>query len=523
MNDEENKTEVSASEADTVAFEQEENRENTAEKAPSTMEISDIVRIVSSFLKKNIVLIAVAVIALILLCLIGSCVSGGKSSFKLASEKDYYTRQDSELLVSLNGEEIEVDEGIYDLVRSADGSLTVVKDCEDSLFVVKGEELFEVAEEVYNFWISDFGDTIAYMTEVENRIGELHLYQVSKAKDTTIDDDVYYTGIVLSEDGKSVAYIGNCETDGWGSLEKYSTFVSKNGKEGEKVSSDATPLALTNGGKHVFYVKNGNLYMDETKLDSDISSTVYFNQDNTELIYTEDGTTYYFTVKMKEPVKVKKGSFSGIYAPDNAVQSRISSNSYYVYHYGVESFNEQLWCIDSDAYYVYKKGQETEKLSSGVYSYQMSEKGNSFLYMDGSKLVLVDDFTKSREGETIISGLNSYYTSFVASKDLKTVYYYDSDEDELCYVKKGEGVRIADDVEDFIYSDKYGVVYFIEDDELYYANKTSKSKKCVCDEEVSGLFVVDDEVYFGVEEKNSEIIYKMKSKTKYEEILELEY
>lgn len=523
MNDEETKQEVSSSEAANVVSEQEESRENATEKAPSTMEIGDIARKAGSFLRKNIVLVAAAVVVLILLCLIGSCVSGGKSSFKLVNQKNYYVETDNDLLVSLKGEEIEVDEGIYDLVRSADGSLTVVKDYEASLFVVKGEELVEVAEEVYNFWISDFGDTIAYMTEVENRIGELHLYQVSKAKDTTIDDDVYYTGIVLSEDGKSVAYIGNCETDGWGSLEKYSTFVSKNGKEGEKVSSDATPLALTNGGKHVFYVKNGNLYMDETKLDSDISSTVYFNQDNTELIYTEDGTTYYFTVKMKEPVKVKKGSFSGIYAPDNAVQSRISSNSYYVCHYGVESFNEQLWCIDSDAYYVYKKGQETEKLSSGVYNYQMSEKGNSILYMDGTKLVLVDDFTKSRDGETIISGLNYYYTSFVASKDLKTVYYYDEDEDELCYVKKGEGVRIADDVENFIYSDKYGVVYFIEDDELYYANKTSKSKKRICDEEVIEIVVIDDEVYFGVEEKNSQIICKMKSKAKYEEVMEIDY
>lgn len=514
MNDEETKQEESVI----------NSSEQTEEKAVETASpaANDTVNKLLSVLKNNIKWIAVAVVVLILLCLIGSCVSGGKSSFKLVNQKNYYMEADNELLVSLKGEEIEVEEGIYTVQQSADGSLTVVKDYEYTLFIAKGNELVEVAEEVYSFHISNGGDAIAYLTDVDDGIGELHLYQVSNAKDTVIDYEVYYKGITLSEDGKSVAYIGNCETDSWGNLEKYAACVSKNGKESEKVANDATPLALTNGGKHIFYVKNGNLYMDDTKLDSDISSSVHFNQDYTELIYTEDGTTYYFTAKMKEPVKVKSGSFSGIYAPDNMIQTDNRHGSYYVYYYGVESFNEQLWNIDGTAYYVYKKGQETDKLASDIGSYQMSETGNSILYKKGSKLMYVADFTKSREGEEVVSDLNSYYTNFVASKDLKTVYYYDRDEDELCYVKKGESIRIADDVDVFAYSDKYGVVYFIEDDELYYADKTAKSKKRVCAEEVSGISVVDDEVYFRIKEKNSVILCKMKSKAKYEEIMEID-
>lgn len=515
MNDEENKTEVSASEAAKVVSEQEESRENATEKAPSTMEIGDIARKTGSFLRKNIVLVAAAVVVLILLCLIGSCVSGGKSSFKLVNEKNYYMRADDDLLVSYKGEEIEVEEKIYDLERSADGSLTVVKDCEANLFIVKGDELVEVAEEVYTFYISYYGDTIAYLTDVGNDgEGELHLYQVSNAKDTLITDEAYRRYTVLSEDGKSVAYITADEK----------LYVSKNGKESEKIASgdDTRPLALTNGAKHVFYIKNENLYMDDKKLASDIDGDTYFNQDCTEIIYMKDGNTYYYAVKMDEPVKVKSGSCYGILAPDAVVETEISPSSDCVYYYGITSFNEQLWNIGDTVYYVYKKGQETDKLGSDITYYQMSETGNSILYQKGSKLMYVADFTKSREGEEVVSGLSSYYTSFVASKDLKTIYYYDSDEDELCYVKKGEGVRIADDVEDFVYSDKYGVVYFIEDDELFYANKTSKSKTRVCDEKVYRIVVVDDEVYFGIKEKNSVIICKMKNKAKYEEVMEID-
>lgn len=499
---------------------QEENiinsSEQTEEKAVETASpaANDAVNNLLSVLKNNIKWIAAAVVVLILLCLIGSCVSGGKSSFKLVNQKNYYMEADSDLLVSYKGVEIEVDEGIYTLEQSADGSLTVVKDKEYTLFIVKGDELVEVAEDVYGFIISNYGDTIAYLTDVKDGVGELHLYQVSNAKDTQIAEDAYYNGnIVLSEDGKSLVY----------TTEDGKLYVSKNGKESEKIASDAMAFGLTNGGKHVFYEKNDKLYMDETKIDSDISFYLEFNQDYTELIYNKNGSTYYFTVNMDEPVKVRSGEFSYVYMPGDAVYFKNDLRGHDVHYYGIASFNEQLWNIDGTAYYVYKKGQETDKLASDIgYSYQMSETGNSILYRKGSKLMYVADFTKSREGEEVVSGLNSYYTSFAASKDLKTVYYYDTSEDELCYVKKGESIRIADDVDDFVYSDKYGVVYFIEDDELFYANKTSKSKTRVCDEKVSGIVVIDDEVYFSIEEKNSIIICKMKSKAKYEEVMEID-
>lgn len=532
MNEEENKVEVTeTAEAAVEATPVTETvaEEVTAEAAPSEgkkeLDLSEIFAAV----KKNVKWIAIAVVALILICIIGSCVSNSGSAFTLADQENVYYQKDSETLVTLNGEEITVDEGISQMRTSADQSLTVVKDKESTLFVVDGTELVEVATEVVYYIISNYGDSIAYFEDYEEGVGTLHLYNVSKKKDTVIAEEAYVMDFVLSEDGKTVAFIGDCEVTGgffgFGSTVEGNVYVSKNGKEPEQVAKNAVPIAVTNGGKQVFYVKDGNkLYMNDEKISSDISSTVYFNKDYTEAIFAKEDSIQYFTVKMKEPVKVKKASFSGIYAPETMVSAVGPSGTYSrtTISYGIESFNEALWRLDyNEAYYVYDKGEETEKLSSYLSLYQMSTNGKSMLYQDGGDLILIKDITKSREGERVAHGLYSS-NGFVASEDLKEIYYYNTEDDELCYVKKGEGVRIADDAEEYVYSDKYGVIYFIEDDELFYATKTAKSVKDVCGEEVSSVYVLNGEVYFTHEEDEVYSVNKMKNKAKYETIFELE-
>lgn len=538
MNEEETKVEVTETEEvkveevkveETVVEEtpkEEASEEKASEPAKEEKKDLDLNELLGKA-KKNIKWIAIAVVALILLCIIGSCAANSGSRFAVTNEENSYVQTASDVLMTMDGEEITVDEGVSSLVYSADKTLAVVKDKDNTLFVLDGTELVEVAAEVNYFVVSPYGDTIAYMTEVEDRVGTLNLYTVSNKKSAKIADGVYAGDIVLSADGKSVAYISDCEVEeGWFSATVTGTvYVSKNGKEGKEVSKDAAPLAVSDGGKYVFYIKDGDkLFVNDEKLASEISSRVYFNQDCTEIVFNEDDDAMYYTVKMKEPVKVKKGSFTGIYAPANVVKTAAltSDSKYAMEMYGVDSFNELLWCIDySEAYYVFGKGEETEKLSSYLSEYQMSVDGTSMLYRDGGQLILIEDITKSREGESVAHGLYNI-SKFVASEDLKDIYYYNSEDDELCYLKKGEGVRIADDAETFVYSDKYGVLYFIEDDELYYGTTSAKSVKDVCGEEVSSVYIVNGEVYFVFEEDNTYSVMKMTGKAKYETLYELD-
>lgn len=540
MNEEETKVEVTGTEEvkaeetvtetsaeETVAEEVKEEAPATEEAAPAEKQEVDLKELFAG-VQKNLKWIVIGVAALILICIIGSCAANSGSRFTTQDAENVYYQVGLDSLMTMEGDEVSVDEGISTLTTSADQSLTVIKDGDATLFVVDGTELVEVAQEVNYFVISNYGDTIAYITDKEDGVGTLYLYNVSKKKSVEIDDEVYAGDIILSADGKSVAYITDCDVEeGWfSSSVTGNVYVSKNGKEGEQVAKNSVPLAVTDGGKHVFYIKeNEKLYMDDEKLGSNINSKVYFNEDYTELIFNEDDAAKYFTVKMKEPVKVKKGTFTSLYTPANVVlaSTRVNSNgSYTVYSYGVDSFNETLWCIDSyEAYYVYDKGEETEKLNSYLTQYQMSANGKSMLYLDGGQLVLVDNIEKSRDGETVAYGLY-YMESFSASEDFKDIYYYNYEEDELCYLKKGESVRIADDADTFVYSDKYGVVFFIEDDELFYASKTAKSKKEVCGEEVSGVYVLDGEVFFTRKDDDVYSLNKMKSKAKYEAVYELD-
>lgn len=537
MNEEENKVEVTETEEVTVketvaeetVAEETVAEEVPVEAAPAEAEVTEEKKDVLATVKKNIKWIAIGVVALLLICIIGSCAANSGSAFTLVNEKNNYFKKDAETLVTFGGEEIMVDEGISGYTYSADKSLNVVKDKEATLYVVDGTELVKVAAEVDYYVISNYGDSIAYITEKEEGVGTLHLYNVSKKSDAVIAQKVYAGDIVLSADGKSVAYLSDCEVEsdwlGFYANVKGNVYVSKNGKEGKQVAKDATPLAVTDGGKHVFYIKDGEkLYMDEKKLDSNISSRVYFNQDYTEIVYNKDENTQYFRVKMKEPVKVKKGTFSGIYAPEKmVVASALTSNSAFATEsFGVDTFNEKLWCIDySEAYFVSDKGEETEKLSSYLRQYQMSDNGKSMLYQDGGELILISDLANSRDGERVAFGLYNV-ENFSASDDLEEIYYYNYEEDELCYNKKGEGVHLADDAETFLYSDKYGVVYYIEDDELFYAGKTAKSKKIVCGEEVTSVFELNGNVYFTFVEDDVYSVMKMKSKGKYETVFEYE-
>ena len=522
--------EVKAEEApaEEVKAEEAPAEEAKAEEAPAKEKKDLDMATIFAAVKKNIKWIAVGVAALILICVIAGVASNAGSSFTLTEEKTLYGQINSDTIMTLEGEEIVVDEGISTLSYSADNSLVVVKDKEDTLFVLDGTDLVEVATEVEYYDISAFGDSIAYVTDVEERIGTLYLYNVAKDTSVIVADEVLAGDVVISADGKSVAYVTDCEVEeDWFSYDVTGTvYVSKNGKEGKEIAKEATPLAVSDGGKYVFYIKGEDkLYVNEDKLATGIGSQVYFNQDCTELIFMEEDDTMYYAVKMKKPVKVKKGIFSGLYAPEEVVlaSAYTADAEYRTSIYGVNSFNELLWCIDyCEAYYVYDKGEETEKISGYLTNYQMSPNGKSMLYSNGSQFIILEDFTKTGTENYVATGLTGYVSSFAASEDFKVIYFYNMEEEELCYLKKEEGVRITDDADSYVYSDKFGVVYFIEDDELFYATKNAKSVKKVCGETVTSLYVLDGEVYFVQSDDDTYSVNKITGKAKYETLFELD-
>ena len=281
---------------------------------------------------------------------------------------------------------------------------------DDTLYFVKGEELVKVDEEVNTFVVSAYGDSIAYIKDIENHVGDLYLYNVAKENATKVDSEVYNECITLSPDGKTVAYVGNCEMEydsWWGYYEVMSgdLYVSKNGKEAEKLYKDAAPIAISDDAKYVYYIgdvsDNAKFYMNDEKIisDSNEGMDLYFNDDLSELLYYTDGETRLFTAAKKTDVKVKNAKLYGVVVPEDVIIGTFMDNVYYV---GIDTFDKSVLNLDFSYYFMFDKGEETEKVCSGVSDFVMSEDGKSILYAEDDELLYVKDVTKSREERFLV-------------------------------------------------------------------------------------------------------------------------
>ena len=495
----------------------EETKVETAETPVETTEEKaglDIVGLVT----KNLKWIVLAAVALILICIIASCASNKDRYTRTEDLSNCYEQIDSDLLVTMNGKELSTEEDISSVRYSDDNSLTVVKTVDGVLYVVKKDKLVEVDEDIDSYIISTFGDSIAYMKDVEDYVGELFLFNVAKEEAVKVDSEAYEEYYTLSPDGKTIAYVGNCEieTDEWWGYKEFAggdVFVSKNGKDAEKLYKDAVPVAISDNAKYVYYVEDfmedGKLYVNGEKIVSDIDSVdgVFFNNDLSEMLYEADGDTKYYKAAKNTDVKVKSSGLYSVVVPSDTIFCDMN-DAYYV---GIDTFNKTVLKLNAGYYYMYDKGEETEKVSSEASSMLVSEDGKSLLYVEDDDLVYIKNVTKSREEDVI--GENLDIRRLRASKDLKKIYFVDEDEELFFFKKNDKSVSIADDVTDIVYSDEFGGVYFIEDEELFYATKNEKSKKSIA-EDVTDVYKSGDKVLYTVDEDDEEVTYIMTGKDK---------
>lgn len=100
------------------------------------------------------------------------------------------------------------------------------------------------------------------------------------------------------------------------------------------------------------------------------------------------------------------------------------------------------------------------------------------MYLNGSSLFLVKNIEDGK-AEQLTEDEVKYVT---CSGDLKEIYYVTED-DELYYLNRGKPVLLSDDVKDeedavaVRYSERFGGVCFIEDDDLYFAGKSDRSRE----------------------------------------------
>lgn len=471
-------------------------------------------------------LAGIVVLAVVLLVVVLSLTGGGIKADKY-TEGDmvgYFWGSSGPTFFNMQGESYELEDVIYygfNEAESADMSVLAYtlwnekSDDYDLYYITKDLEPVLVEEDVHHsIKISYDGAYIAYLTDVEDDIsGDLYLYSIKDDKSTLIDSEVYPYLICMSPGGKAVAYLREFED-----LNDNELYIGGIKIDSKKVDKDGSiPVAVRDNGKEMYYVTDNNkLYLyngkDSVKLASDVGEDFFFNRDASQMLYVKSGKTYYYELKMEEPVKVASAEIRDIALPMDVLS--YEGNKFDINFVGLASLKGCVFEADSGLYlyWLNDKGTDTVRIAD-TYAYQLSADGKSILYQqNGKSIYKISKFSEDMEPKIVYN--DEYVDYFVASADLSKVYVVI--DDELHYVKgEKKTERITNDLSDrysvVAYNDNMGKIFFVERDTLYCAGTTAKSKTEVA-EDVDEVVWVPGGIAYTVTDDDEIIFYYMQNK-----------
>lgn len=415
------------------------------------------------------------------------------AAFELAAyDEQVYLIKEGKLI------EIKTDaESVSDTRSSIDGKVIVFK-YDGSLYQIKGKKASVVAEDVADYSLSLYGDSIVYTT-VD---GTDTTYSYCKLGGKPVEFfeneiDSFITSYTISPDGKSVAFTA---TDG---LDSELYFF--NGKKAEEVAGcNGTVVGMSNGGKYIYTVVideeigkttlfSYNKKGDKEKIDSCSASRFYLNLDGTEIMFFDDGRSY-ISVKGKEAVKAASAELS--LARPRYTSAHSASSSAYVYP--VESLYNHVYTSGDTAYFVSKKESKNIKLVSADSSRFTLDDSAEFLYYMDDETLMCLKISQGENAKGKAKEIAEDVEAYVVSSDRKNLYFV---ADESLYVvngKKGGKPKMlsSDDVSGSLAISNDDIVYYYCDGAVYAAKGRSKGKMVLDDagfENVGGYVYIADE------------------------------
>ncbi len=401
---------------------------------------------------------------------------------------------------------------------SIDGEV-IVFSYDGSLYQVKGKKAKAFAEEVRDFTLSLYGDSVVYT--VVDGLETTYYYAKVGGKpveifqnEVDLTDGKLLTSYVISPDGKSVAYTvaEGLETD----------LYYFNGKKSTEVAGcDGKVVGMSNGGKYIYasvidedlsadlfvYNKNGK----REKIDS-CSSRFALNLDGTEIMFFNDGRSY-IAVKGKAAVKVASAELSLLLPRYTDVYS---SGSTVIYP--IDSLYGHVYTSGSTAYFVAKKESKNVKLVNADSSrFTLDDSAEFLYYMDDDTLMCLD-IAKGENAKSKAKEIAEDVESYVISSNRKYLYYVSDNELLVVNGKKGGKPKTieGDDVSTRLVISNDDYVYYYCDDALCAAKGKSKGKVVMDDAEcaiLSGYVYIADE--------DGDAMYAARGKSKPKKLIDL--
>lgn len=432
---------------------------------------------------------------------------------------EYVDGNETSYLWNKEGEVCEIEDEIIDADYAAEDCVMAFLVLEGNTHVLyytkKDLDVQYVDEDVEQFSISSDGKYICYIKDVNEDYtsGDLYIYDIKKEKERKIDNHVYPYYVSLSPNGKYVAYLRNYESNTDNVL-----YLAGIQKEPEKIDKDgAIPLGVMNNGKNLYYVTdNDKLYFydddDSKKISSHLGSMLYFNNDLTEVIFVEEGDTYYYTSKMDEPKKVCKHEFYNVFTSATYVGTDI----------GIaikDSLKNSILITELGIYWFDKEGEDTHRITSNADLYMTSENEKKLVYLDDGKIYIVDKFGDDIDPKCVFDKEEA--NKFVISKDLSRIYAVAGN--ELYYVKNAKKAElITDELEEnehynysassgsVAYCENQDKIFFIEDGVLYSAGTKKNSKKEIAEDVVFVYQYCDTVCYYTEDADGNRACYLVK-------------
>ena len=459
-----------------------------AETASVKSQIADTLKPVTSKVNKKVIFGAVAVVALLVVISVLCAIFGGGNGFvemkktimfEKTGENEYSVFVDKKLL----SETIE-SKSRPTLVSNIDGKVAAIL-AEDTLYVVKGTKLKEVANDVTSFQLSVEGKGIAYTTkDKDDEYPTLFLYTVSNGKKAEISDKAYGR-YVISPDGKSVAYFVAPDKDDKEPTPELNLFK---GKKSTKITDDeVNVLGMSNSGKQIYVTSRNDdgdtiLYSynakgNKQKLGEMSGSGFMFNDDHTQIMFKGKKDKMYLAIKGKEAKVMAKDAISLILAPN--ANSDFADGS----TYPVSKLYNHVYRSGDEVWMIKKNSDKNVKLVSKA-SYVQLDQSAEYIYYnyDNEELRVAKISHGEKASEKAKVLVEENIRNYVVTSNRKFVYYI---EDEALYSvngKKGGTAKTVanDDVSGLALSGK-DKAYYVMDGDLYACSNGKKGSKVLGD------------------------------------------
>ncbi len=494
-------------------------------KTPTTKKTKRTTKKQKSLPVKNLAMIAVVLIAAVLVIFAGASIADSGNSDFIYDKHDFrfdFSAGTGSFSLFVNGESV-------GSLPAKDVPVTVYYDLNNTcgVFALPVQENGAAATAVYYFdkngmtRLLDNVNSVIYLSAEGTAMlyidskAALSLYNIEEQTNVTIAENGKYVSgaYAISPDGEYVMYCFRNDS-------KTNTVCAYSNGEHKEICTSGVPVAITNGGKQVYYltVLNNTYDFYSTSFKkpakfNKIASSVYassikLNQDMSEILFSLiDGSTYYSKAG-KQAERITAASLYPVMC--NVVNFKNCSGIATVY--GMQDFFDSFW-IGERGLYVALKGHEPRMLVANMLDYDISTDGQTLTYADADGKLYIrnlktieDDAAALAENVTAVSvtgnGESVYYINSVlalcsvndAGESIlidqnvdgikcseKSVFYKSVSRTQeyavsICSNGK-EGKLISNSVQSFLISD--GCVYYTSGDgqHLYYSKNGTRNFK----------------------------------------------